>query len=207
MKEGFLVTVRELKVSYLNSILPKVRETLGKKKKLAELDKELQSKTESLSVVKSELSGIASTLKVSELPEGTKKELTSIKEQKEEIKRQIESSIENLQGQYDNINALIKFEDAIHQAMVDVLISDEYEERELHFDFKGFLEVTELQEEFTEEYVYLFNLSYTCMSEIFSIQTLNNGNAISELQTYANSDDIGTFIKVAIEKVKEQLNN
>lgn len=150
--------IREAKVSTVNHILPIIRETIKKERTLNGLKEKLKQQKKLYDQLNKETDSLESTLKVMDIDETIKQKLEETRKQKEETKSQIVVLIKNYESQIEELGTQIKFENALHSAIGNAITIN----LPSNCILCGAYPITELQEEFIEEYVYLIN----CSSEL-----------------------------------------
>lgn len=146
--------IRENKVSEVNRILPMIRETINKQKNIKGLEEKLEQQENFCNQLNKELKGLRSTINVVELDETAKKRLEKIKEDKEKTKEKVVILIEDYEHQIRELKAQIDFEDALYSAIGNAITIGVPSDSPLC----GAYDITELQEEWIEEYVYLISM-------------------------------------------------
>lgn len=155
MKVGFIMNTREFKVSEINRILPMIREILKKEKELNNLREELENKRKSLGYFCSELEDLNSAKKVSNLDESLKQQLEIFIKKKEERSNEIDLSIKECEIKVTSLETQINLEKRIIFAIADVVAKTTKQKFLDNRNFYGIFEISELQKEYVQEYVFL----------------------------------------------------
>lgn len=145
---------RELKVREFNRILPMVRNSIEKERKINQLKKERKLKIDesekiqvSIKRVKILQAEIKSMLDVQSKIEGIGENLIKLKDEQQSKEESLNKEISSYNATIDVLETKWKFEHQLFQSIASVLATE-----------GGFLEETEIDADFLNEYIYLLSM-------------------------------------------------
>ena len=146
---------RETKVRELNRILPMVRKSIEKERKINQLKKERIMKTSELEKTETFIERVKKLqTDIKSMPDVQAK-IKGIDENLAKLKHEQQSKEETFNKEISSYNATINeletewiFENQLFQAIASVLATE-----------GGFLEETEIEEDFLKEYIYLLSMN------------------------------------------------
>lgn len=175
MKGGLTLTIRKIKVFQLNSILHIIRELKVEEAKLAELLEEKKAIENSIHMVDEGIQVLKATIRLPYLNDNICSSLSDELNAQTLNKNSLVLSMEELSKQIYELKNIVDFKRDLCESTMKLLIN--FSPRENPFDLFGFLYITELQEEYKDEYLYLLDKSKmeNCISPYALFAGTNEG--------------------------------
>lgn len=201
------MSIREAKVSELNRILPMIRKTINEQKNVDELKKQLVEQRNLFNSNQKEIEDLDQILERAYLLGKTvNDDLKNKLHQKEKMQKEFYDVIKNFEDQIKELETQIKFEKSLYSGIANLIAvkSRPAFSEELYGDFK----VTDLQEEYIQEYIYLILYCDTCLYVRNFLYARNHKEKkefekILNLRYYNDDKRIEAVLKCAIALAKE----
>lgn len=169
------MTIRELKVFQLNSILPVIRELKVEEIRLAELLEEKKDMENSIHLIVEGIKVLEATLNLPYLNDNVRSSLIEELDAQTGKKESLDWAMEELSKRINKFENVVFFKRDLCESTMKLLIN--FSPRENPFDLFGFLYITELKEEYRDEYLYLLDKSKmeNCISPYALFAGTNEG--------------------------------